>query len=537
MTNRPSNRFVWVLFTLATCIAVTASRAATSVWDGGGTNNNWMTATNWVGDVAPSAGDDLVFPPAPRLTSFNDFPAATTFNSITIGAPYTFSGQSIALNAGIIATNGNATFFNNALILNSNQTFTLNVGSSVSFNLLGPINNNGNDLTFSVGSGTLAQVQSVISGAGGIIKTGLGNALIYASNTFSGPVQINQGAISIYHGHALGETNGNTMVASNTLLAIAQPITVAEPLVLAGTLNSVGAGQTWAGPVTLAASNVTILVGGSSSLAINGIISGNSGFTLNNSGTLTLNANNSYAGSNNVAGASILVVNGSQPNTPITITFGVLQGTGTVGTVTFAGAGSGTISPAANGAGILTCSNLALRAGVNFAVNLNGTTPGSGYDQLNVHGTVALSNANLALNLGGFTPALGDTFTILNNDGVDAISGTFSGLPPGGLLTNGATIFRITYNGGDGNDVTVTTTLGAPPSTITSIANLPNAFMQITGQGLSNLTYAMQATTNLTPPVTWIQLGPATANTSGIYQFTDTNAPAFPLRFYRAVSP
>jgi autotransporter-associated beta strand protein len=538
MPNRPLNRFVWVLFTLATCIAVTASRAATSVWDGGGTNNFWLNATNWVGDVAPSAGDDLVFPTgAAQSTSFNDFPAATTFNSITIGAPYTFSGQSIALNAGIIATNGNATFFNNALILNSNQTFTLNVGTGVSFNLFGPINNNGHDLTFSVGSGTLAQVQSVISGAGGIIKTGAGNALLYASNTFSGPVQINQGAISIYNGHSLGDTNANTTVASGATLPIANPITVAEPLVLSGSLNSVGAGQVLTGPVTLAASNVTILVGGSSSLAINGIISGNGGITYVNPGTLTLNANNTYTGTNILTGGSILVVNGSQPNTPIAITLGVLQGTGTVGTVTFAGPGSGTLSPAGNGAGILTCSNLVLRAGVNFAVNLNGTTLGTGYDQVNVHGTVALSNANLALNLGGFTPALGDTFTILNNDGVDAISGTFSGLPSGALLTNGATIFRIAYNGGDGNDVTLTTTLGAPPSTITSITNLPNAFKQITGQGLSNLTYTVQATTNLTPPVTWIQLGPATANTSGIYQFTDTNAPAFPLRFYRAVSP
>src|SRR5262249_24637762 len=33
-----------------------------STWDGGGADNNWSTAANWVGDVAPHAGDDLVFP-------------------------------------------------------------------------------------------------------------------------------------------------------------------------------------------------------------------------------------------------------------------------------------------------------------------------------------------------------------------------------------------------------------------------------------------------------------------------------------------
>src|SRR5262249_6375263 len=35
--------------------------------DGGGVSadNNWMTATNWVGDVAPVAGDNLFFPALP----------------------------------------------------------------------------------------------------------------------------------------------------------------------------------------------------------------------------------------------------------------------------------------------------------------------------------------------------------------------------------------------------------------------------------------------------------------------------------------
>src|SRR5205823_9650424 len=31
-------------------------------WDGGGLSPNWTNATNWLGDIAPVAGDDLVFP-------------------------------------------------------------------------------------------------------------------------------------------------------------------------------------------------------------------------------------------------------------------------------------------------------------------------------------------------------------------------------------------------------------------------------------------------------------------------------------------
>ena len=35
--------------------------AATKTWDGGGADNNWTTAANWDANVAPSAGDALVF--------------------------------------------------------------------------------------------------------------------------------------------------------------------------------------------------------------------------------------------------------------------------------------------------------------------------------------------------------------------------------------------------------------------------------------------------------------------------------------------
>lgn len=57
------------------------------------------------------------------------------------------------------------------------------------------------------------------------------------------------------------------------------------------------------------------------------------------------------------------------------------------------------------------------------------------------------------------------------------------------------------------------------------------------GHGLSNLSYAIQAATNLVAPITWTNLGSAAADVTGTFQFTDTNAPLYPLRFYRAISP
>jgi len=189
------------------------------------------------------------------------------------------------------------------------------------------------------------------------------------------------------------------------------------------------------------------------------------------------------------------------------------------------------IAPGYGGPGLLSCSNVSLSSLTHFQVDLNGTTPGAGYDQLNVHGSLDLGDATLSVTL-GYTPAIGDSFVIINNDGADAITGMFAGLPQGAFLTNGVSIFRISYRGGDGNDVVLYRV--NPPARLTSIARLANSSVQLQGAGLSNLTYTIQASTNL---LVWTNIGAALANLTGAFSFNDTNAPLFPLRFYRALSP
>ena len=51
---------------------------------------------------------------------------------------------------------------------------------------------------------------------------------------------------------------------------------------------------------------------------------------------------------------------------------------------------------------------------------------------------------------------VGNTFTILTNDGLDPIRGEFAGLPEGTFFFRGKLKFQITYKGGDGNDVVLT---------------------------------------------------------------------------------
>jgi acetyl esterase/lipase len=81
-------------------------------------------------------------------------------------------------------------------------------------------------------------------------------------------------------------------------------------------------------------------------------------------------------------------------------------------------------------------------------VSASGTS-----DRITASGIVTLGAA-LQLNLIG-VPAIGQTYTIIDNDGGDPVIGTFSGLPERATFTIGGRTLRISYRGGDGNDVTL----------------------------------------------------------------------------------
>ena len=64
----------------------------------------------------------------------------------------------------------------------------------------------------------------------------------------------------------------------------------------------------------------------------------------------------------------------------------------------------------------------------------------------------------------GFDPKPGDTFEIITNTGGNAINGAFANAPEGAVLNGFCDIqFRITYKGGDGNDVVLTAETPSQP--------------------------------------------------------------------------
>jgi len=54
------------------------------------------------------------------------------------------------------------------------------------------------------------------------------------------------------------------------------------------------------------------------------------------------------------------------------------------------------------------------------------------------------------------TLAIGTVFTVINNTSATPIAGVFSNLPDGSTFTSNGNSFKVNYEGGDGNDLTLT---------------------------------------------------------------------------------
>ena len=111
-------------------------------------------------------------------------------------------------------------------------------------------------------------------------------------------------------------------------------------------------------------------------------------------------------------------------------------------------------------------------AGTDLNIAVNGTTVDTQYTQLKVNGLVNLTGVDLHVS-GTYTPAVGESFVIIDNDGAgitaDAVIGAFNGLAAlnSTVSLNGVNL-TVLYNGGDGNDV-VLVRLNVPPTIVDQV--------------------------------------------------------------------
>ncbi len=217
------------------------------------------------------------------------------------------------------------------------------------------------------------------------------------------------------------------------------------------------------------------------------------------SGTTILTGADTYTGATTVS-AGELLVDGSITSSSTVAAPATLGGMGTISApVAVTGALIAGDTTAAS-TGSLTVGNLSFGSGGKLNVLLNGTSPGTGYDQVTGTGAINLTGSTLDLSLGsGFTPAPGSSYDILVNQGGSAITGTFS---QGSSITVGGTTFSISYTGGSGHDVVLTTVNAPPALSGLPVVNGSNAMINIvsaTGNGTT-----ATITTDGTPHGFWV---------------------------------
>ena len=99
--------------------------------------------------------------------------------------------------------------------------------------------------------------------------------------------------------------------------------------------------------------------------------------------------------------------------------------------------------------------NLTIQSAAKLRSRLNGTTPGTQYDQLTAAANVTLAGTLEIISAPGLS--VGNTFTLVSKTSAGAISGSFSGLPQNATFPTAPNyVWQISYTGGDGNDVVLT---------------------------------------------------------------------------------
>jgi autotransporter-associated beta strand protein len=461
----------------ASAFTITSPFFAFTISGVGITNNSGITQ-NFVS--GPTVINFLGSATAGSSTLFTNTGDITFGDSATAGnASFT---NNAALKFGATSTAGNATVTNNVEILffgNStagNATFTnafgivifsdeATAGNATFVNAGGTASGTGGGFTVfdagsTAGNATVTTNGATVSDAfkgQNLFEGDAGNATLIANGGSNG----GEGGFIQYR---LGSTGGTARVEvfGNGTLDISQHD---APGVTTGSIE--GSGLVFLGGVNLAVgtNNLSTTFSG---LVQDGGFSGGTGgsLTKTGTGTLTLSGANTYTGNTTINAGTLLVSNttGSATGTgAVNVNAGTLGGGGTIsGQVTIGtGNGAGAILAPAGGtrkqATFTTQSAITFNADSTYTYTFRAKGNKSRTDKVVALGATVNSGAIFAFR-GTTQGALqaGLVLTAIDNTSATPISGTFSNLSDGAVLTANGNNFKANYEGGDGNDLTLT---------------------------------------------------------------------------------
>jgi autotransporter-associated beta strand protein len=147
-----------------------------AIWkqSGGG---QWTTASNWLADAVPTAGEDVYFPDLNGANIDNiNLASDVTVGSIAMDGNYYFGNSTMTIDGDITSTNNNSSF-GSTVILGHNTT--VNIGASGYLTMNDPLGDGGNHYGF------------IKQGPGWFSLTG------GSTQTYSGATTIDQGFVDV----------------------------------------------------------------------------------------------------------------------------------------------------------------------------------------------------------------------------------------------------------------------------------------------------------------------------------------------------
>ncbi len=399
----------------------------------------------------------------------------------------------------------------------------------------------------------------VLQGNGNITITGrvLGDSQLTSSsdgpgvrtlagdNTYTGKSDLNGGTLVV---SSINSVNGGTPALEASSLGA--PATVANGTITFGynsttaTLRYTGPGETTDRIIDLAGSSGGAVLDQSGT----GLLKFTSAFTATGAGSKTLTLQGSTAGVGEIAaaipnnsatnrtsvtktGSGTWILSGANPYTGnTTVSAGQLILRGSVGGSVVANSG-GTFS----GTGTVA-SNLTISTGAVLEMNVTGL-PGGGAQNDQIY----LSSPSSTVTLGGALSVVvtneiptNTAFVIVNNIGSAPVSGTFAGKPQDSTFASSQYNWRISYTGGNGNDVTLTalSPVVTPPAAPMNLVATPVSWKQIdlawTDTSADEAGFVVER--SLSPSGPFLPVGSVTTNTTS---FSDTSCAELTTYYYR----
>lgn len=484
--------------------SVVYAAAQTCTWTGNAGDNKFSTAANWsnCGSAAPLAGDTIRLPYISGVSNavlVNDLPQGTLLGGIVKDSSgggtgiTSYAVDTLAFGDGAVftATSGPAIAVGDVTATGS---LTLKNATSI-------FRATTKNITLSPTSFVLDNVPQACMGGGApefefAIKpvgqvTVAANSWYTMTGTESGVTVNSGGGISLPGGTYAGDitfTGGGTTQGS----------ACGDSMSLQAHTTT-----TLTGKITLGGGDIVYSVAANQTLTVTGTIEGaGSGLKASSTSTgafvnnATVDNSTTGSGAQVVAKHEVPAVTDSKPDENLTVnaneilTFdgvranvnvamgAVLKGVGVATKVLYVGVG-GVIAPG-HSPGCISSDTLSLYGEYQF--ELGGAEPCTGYDQLKVTNkttttgyTVSFGTtptATLATSrFNGYTPSQGQVFTIIDNQGSLPVDGTFKDLAEGATFTQNGIVFKVSYKGGDGNDVTLTVQ-NAPTTPDTGLALL-----------------------------------------------------------------